>query len=352
MKDQRLKIKDANQRLKIFFKSIYFLFLICIFAFSFLIFDLPKASAQGVSLRLSPSVLRIKAEAPAEINVPLSIENLEEQSVELKTEFRLFKANDKEDGQVEYLLPKDNNSPIFSKIALLDGENNLSRLNLGPGQKKELKLRILVGEGESTGDYYFSVIFTRVQDSFQPASDKEEQHSISKINAGIGMNVLLSIQEPKQKDSEAKEPTAIIEEFSAPGFVETGPVPFTLNLHNKGSHFITPKGIIEITNMFGQLVGKVGIPPTNILAGSSRYISQTPLTPKPYPLSPEVFWNENFLLGFYTAKLHIETSPDDPVLSRTIHFAALPLKQILITILAIAIFLLIRKRVKAKMSSR
>ncbi|HVF69291.1 MAG TPA: hypothetical protein VNA13_01865 [Xanthomonadales bacterium] len=49
MKDQRLKIKDANQRLKIFFRSIYLLFLICIFAFSFLIFNLGNAVAQNSS---------------------------------------------------------------------------------------------------------------------------------------------------------------------------------------------------------------------------------------------------------------------------------------------------------------
>ncbi len=359
MANQRSKIKDQRHKSKIK-KFIFFIF---IFEILFFIFSVPMASAQGTSLRLSPSVLKVKLEAPTELNAPVSIENLTDQAVDLKTEFRLFKASAENNGQIEYLPTKDNKSNIFQHIALMDGDINLNTLTLGPRQKKNLTLRINIEDDEATQDYYFSVIYTRIQDTAEPATAASEQHSISRVNAGIAMNVLLSIQNQNSNIA-----TASIDEFSSPKYIEKGPLDFILKLRNNGSNYISAKGEIEITNMFGQLIGRVDLPATTVLANSSRYLAtqdqritdnSSRITPPDQSsiisnklLVPKALWQENFLLGFYKAIVKIETSPDDPVLTKTIHFIALPFRLITTFILTIIVFLIIRRRVKRKMSTR
>lgn len=332
------------------------LFLLLIPYTIYLILNTGVVSAQGTSLRLSPSVIRVRLEPPTDLNAPVIIENLADEAIDLKTEFRLFKASGDGSGHIEHLPLRHNNSSIFRGVALMDGENNLSTLTLGPRQKKDLKLKINIEENQPSADYYFSVIFTRIQDTSESASDTKEQHSISRVNAGIAMNVLLSIQDQNSNTS-----TAGIDEFSSPEYIDKGPIPFILKLKNSGSNYISPKGKIEITNMFGQLIARVDIPATTVLANSSRYLANSDITSTPLSqlavsgqqsVVPKVLWNEEFLLGFYTATVKIETSPDDPVLTRTIHFAALPFRLILSILTFAVIFLLIRKRVKRKMSTR
>ncbi len=336
-------------------KIINFVLLAVTLYFALCTLHLPKADAQGTSLRLSPSVIRVRLEPPTELNAPVIIENTTDQAIDLKTEFRLFKASGDATGQVEYLPSKDNRSEIFRNVALLDGENNLSTLTLGPRQKKDLILRININPDELARDYYFSVIFTRIQDTSETASESTEQHSISRINAGIAMNVVLSIQNQDETKTQAS-----IEEFSSPKYIEEGPLPFTLKLRNNGSNYISPKGKIEITNMFGQLIGRVDLPTTTVLTNSSRYLTNsaaasTPSQPSAnshQPITQKAFWDESFLLGFYKATVKIETSPDDPVLTKTIHFTALPSKLIVSILTFAVIFLIIRRRVKRKMSTR
>lgn len=361
-KNPKLKTLKYYSLLNVIYRINTLAVLFVTFHFALFTLHLNEVHAQGVNLKLSPSVLQIQVVAPTTINAPISIENFGDQSVDLKNEFRLFRTSDKDNGQIEHFSLKENNSVIFSKVSLLDGGNNLSKITLGPKQKKDLNLRILINEDEAPGDHYFSIIFTSVQDSFQPVASSNEQQSISKINLGIAMNVILSIQEPVEKDSEPKI-TASIEEFSTSKFIERGPVPFTIGIKNNGNHFIRPKGTIEITNMFGQLIGKIDVPSTNILAQSRRYLESTNTQEKTSDISsgskndsvdliPKILWKEDFLLGFYTAKLKIEASPGSPTLSQTIHFTALPFRLIITIIATIIMFLIIRKRVKKKMSQR
>lgn len=331
-------------------RHIYSL-LICLAGFLFIgLFS--HAHAQASSLRISPSSLQIKALAPTEITAPITLENPGDDPIDLKIEFKEFRPSDKANGEVEFL--GHNSSTIFSKIQLTEAGISTNQLSLGPKQKKDLTLRITLTPEEKTRDHYFSVVFVSNQPQSQLTESEAGQHSVTRINAGIAMNVLLSVTSSTPDENPPQSGNVTIEEFTAPGFVEKGPVSFNVKLQNKTSNYINPKSTIYIKNMFGQLIGKIDLPITNILSNSSRYIrnSSQSITGNRQLDEPQVQWDENFLLGFYTAELRVEVEPDAPPLTKTIRFTALPFRLVVGLTVAIVLFLMIRKRVKQKMSGR
>lgn len=332
-----------------------FVLLIVLFVLNiyFLILNTESASAEGVSLRVAPSLLQIRVLPPSDINAPLTIENLGNETLELKPQFKLFKASPESNGKLQYVSGADNKADVFQNIQLKDGDQIVNELSLGAKQKKQLTLKILVSPEDALADSYFSLIFVGVSNPNENTSNSSGQTSASQIHAGVAMNVLLSVGGKTEAGGE-------IEEFSAPRFVQKGPVPFTVKIRNTPSQYINPKGNITIKNMFGQTIGKVDLPATTILANSSRYLinSQNKLNPTPNTsprgeagLNPKALWPESFLLGFYEAKLTLELS-DTTVLTDTIRFTALPMRLLAGFITAILLLLVIYRRVKVKMAER
>src|SRR5216683_2717465 len=227
--------------------------------------------AEGTALKISPVLFRIEANPPADIWTPFIIENQSDQPVSLKIGYKAFDPQASKNGSVVFLKNgqaiQGQDKKIFEKMQIVDDLNiSHDNVDLGPRQKKRFRLRILLPANEPTSDYYFSLLFLQ---SLQQTDQKNSQENIENqkssliLQAGVGMNVLLAIG--------AKEtPIGSIETFTAPRFSNTGPIPFTLSVHNSGMHFFTSQGNILIKNMFGQNVGKVIIPPSVILAGTSR----------------------------------------------------------------------------------
>lgn len=349
-----MKYKKSIKYKVLSIKYILWVLYLTILTTYFLILNTSTASAQGVSLRVSPSSLQIKAVAPTEITAPITLENPGDDPIDLKIEFKEFRPSDKANGEVEFL--GHNSSTIFSKIQLTEAGISTNQLSLGPKQKKDLTLRITLTPEEKTRDHYFSVVFVSNQPQSQLTESEAGQHSVTRINAGIAMNVLLSVTSSTPDENPPQSGNVTIEEFTAPGFVEKGPVSFNVKLQNKTSNYINPKSTIYIKNMFGQLIGKIDLQQSNILANSSRYLSTqnqpSSSLSEVEGHSPTALWPESFLLGFYTAELRVQVEPDAPPLTKTIRFTALPFRLLVGLTIAIVLFLIIRKRVKQKMSGR
>lgn len=332
-------------------------FILSIFIFLFFIFNITQASADGISLSVSPSILQMEVIPPVDAHAQFMLQNQSDQTIKLKVTYKLFEADESESGDIRYLSDKDpfpgKNKRIFNNISVVD-ENNYSydTIKLGPKQQKKLNLLVSLAKDEPYSDYYFSVIFLSV-----PA-DLPGDNDFTAAQGGIAMNVLLSV-------GPANQAKGSVEEFSAPTYVDSGPVPFTLKVKNDSAHYIYPKGNILITNMFGQTIGKVDIPATNILAGSNRYMKDTlQLTNATASATfsqnafnqnsphPQAFWQESFLLGYYTASLSLSLSDKGPVITRTLHFFAFPVKIIFGLIVAATIVLIIVMRVRKKLKTR
>lgn len=333
-------MQNCNSKFKIF----GFLFFL-IFNFAFLTFNFDKAEASALSLGVSPPILQIEAVPPASIKTPITIQNLTETTVLLDILFKPFTASKEEDGQVEYL---SEDLPIFQKMQILDNEHSVKTVTLGPSQSKTLTLHIGIPKDEPAKDYYFSVLFIANPEPVVGSNLEKTQTNQTQTAGGIATNVLLSVGPKGQAQG-------LIEEFSAPLFLEKGPVPFTVRVKNTGEHAIAPSGEILIVNMFGQIVGKVELAPVNILAGTIRAIPDLPAeedsTPSATPQllmtndqSPRAFWPESFLLGPYSATLTLSLSDQGPKFSRTIRFFALPIQAFLGIILALLIVFFIRAR--------
>lgn len=297
MKSQKSKIKN-------FFTLIKIISIITTFNFALLIFNLDKAAASALSLGIFPPILQITAMPPANIKAAIIVKNFGEETVDLDILFKPFADNQ--------------NSSIFNQIQVFDDNNPLKSITLAPKQEKKLTLVIDIPKNEKESEYYFSIVFIS-------KAIKNNNTNYSQILGGVATNVLLSIG---SKDG----PQGEIREFSSVGFLQKGPVAFTVSLKNKGKHFITPRGDILIKNMFGQTVGNVDLLASNVLAGTVR--------------SQKEFWDESFILGPYTAILTISLSEKGPILNQTVHFIGLPGKYIVGVVLAIFLSLLIRNRLK------
>ncbi len=315
-----------------------------IFFLLLLLLPLKDIEASGIKLGIYPPLIEIEAIPPAKTEATLSIMNYEEKEINLKIIYKLFKPSALENGEIEFLNSEEflkDDPLLFQRIKILDENEEITSITLGPKQKKDLTITTNIPKDETLSDYYFSIIFVSTNN---PNNQSTQAVSVG----GIATNVLLSIGEKGMAKGN-------IEEYSTPTFIENGPVPFTIRVKNKGNHFITPKGEILIKNLFGQTVGRVDLLAVNILSQSIRMIPdslQSIEATKPAYFKyqenskPYAYWNENFLLGPYTATLTIALSENGPLFKKTIYFFALPLKILLGIIIAIFITVYLYKRIK------
>ncbi|MBU4017171.1 hypothetical protein KKF69_06905 [Patescibacteria group bacterium] len=353
MQDQKLKI--ISQFMSFALCTIVLSFALCTLHFN-------KVYADGISISASPSLIKINAITPSDTKSPITIENRGNNAINIQILFKPFHSSKKENGEIVYL--NNNEIPdiykkIFNQIHVTDNGIITTNFELGPRQKKNLELQLIIPKNEPDSDYYFSVIFLARRNELTPRSSPEanegepstqtdeansfpddenaQDQNFSVINAGIAINVLLSI-------GNKNNPQGTIEEFSAPSFLKSGPVEFTVRIKNIGSRSFAPKAIIFIKNIFGQIVGRVDIESDNILADSIR--SLTDIQTASSPSKQKIFWRENFLLGPYTATLNIAISDKGPVYNQSLIFLAIPIPLIIGIILSILMLLIIFLRVR------
>lgn len=308
------------------------------------------ARAEGISLKINPSVLQIRTQTPSDVRAPFIIQNQSNQSVKLKIGYKLFDHDKSQNGVVTFLDDPGSYSAIFDYIQILDTDNTaINTLDLGPKQQKQLQIRVLMPQNHPSGDHYFSLVFlhevTPQTDQNSTIRDRKDQHTITTIQGGIAANVLLAV-------GASETAQGYIEEFSSPIYLQSGPVNFSLKVKNTGLHFINPRGTITIKNIFGQRVGKVEIPATAILTGTTRSLLDSKQLSEATQsrADSKVIWPEKFLLGLYSAELDIAMATEGPVYNQTIRFFAFPVHIALGILFAIAMGVVIYIKVKKRIS--
>jgi len=341
-----MKFKIKNLKLKIIFAIVFSL-----------IFNLKStlpANAQSVDLGIYPPVFQIQTTPPSGIKVPFSIQNFSDtNAVDLTIYLKPFTAGPDENGTVSFLndLSSYPDPSLLQRIQVYDNGNAIQTITLAPQQKKDLELGIEIPGNEVKGEYYISLLFNS---NNQNVSDSNS----SQATAGIASNILLSVGPIGETKGE-------IEDFSAPPFVVKGPIPFTVRVRNTSDHYITPKGDIVITNMFGQNVGKINLLPVNILSNTVRRFTDSIQSEGPdskdyqaikaivdknqYPVA---VWPEKLLVGPYTATLTLALSDSGPLFKKSIIFFAFPVEYLLtiFAIIIIIIFIILRVKRKSALS--
>lgn len=291
----------------------------------------PSAHAESISLAVDPPIFQINAIPPANILSPLTIENRGESGLNLSISFKSFVPTDREDGQIKYV-----KGELGIDVKLLDESGQAtSEFELSPRQKRNFNLSINLPSDAKSSDYYFSLIFLSSKSTMGDITSSENV-------AGIAANVLLSVGSGPVSGE--------ISEFSAPIFIERGPVPLTVRIKNRSNHFISPTGEILIKNIFGQTIGRVDLAQVNILADSVRNIPSEDYFDegKNLPDNLAAYWPQNFLLGPYKASLSIALSDTGPLFKRSIFFFAFPLKETLAVFIVAMVLTYITVKVRRK----
>ena len=336
--------------LRIKYGKIFGLFVAIILTTCYLILNTGFAHAQSVDLGIYPPVFQIQTVPPSNIKIPFSIQNFADSSVDLIVSLKPFTAAPSENGTISFL-NNINSYPdpsLLERIQVLDNDISIDTLTLAPKQKRNLNLTIDVPKNEIKGEYYIALLFTSANQN-TPSSNSTQ------ATAGISSNILLSVG----PFGNAK---GYIEDFSTQPFVAKGPIPFNVRVKNTSDRYITPKGDIVITNLFGQTIGKVNLLPVNILANTVRRIpdsTQSDIGSQAFAkikdivdknTYPVAVWPEKFLLGPYTANLTIALSDSGPLYKKSIIFFAFPTEYLIFILILAIILLFIAWRIKQRIS--
>jgi hypothetical protein len=166
--------------------------------------------------------------------------------------------------------------------------------------------------------------------AFFKATKASEANAELKVGTQVGMLMLVSIPgNHLQKGN--------ILEFTAPKFLQVGPVPFTIKFENTGTVHFEPKGTIKITNMLGKEVGSVPIEGQVVLPTGVKNLN--------------LQWNtKGFLLGRYTATANIFDGEGNELSGGTISFWAVPIWYVIGFIVCFVVLFFIIKFLKSRVS--
>lgn len=170
--------------------------------------------------------------------------------------------------------------------------------------------------------------------AFFKASKADDGGAQLKVSTQVGVLILVTV--PGNFLQKGK-----ILDFSAPSFIQKGPVNFNVKFENTGTVHFEPKGKIKITNIFGKEVGEVPVRGQVVLPTGVRDLNAQ--------------WEvAGVLLGRYKATVSIFDGVGNVLTAEDIVFYASPIWYILEFILAIAVLFValkfLRRKVKFSVS--
>jgi hypothetical protein len=266
----------------------------------------------GVGIRIQPSTLDERADPGTSLEGVLTVTN-------------------QDGGRQKYYLATrnienmdDSGRPVFSKTPATDSmeaaawiQLSVPDIELEQGASVDVPYRIDVPANASPGSYFAAIFVTR------------EADRVTESGAGVGFQVasLLNLR----VNGNALE-GIIIREFSTNKAFYTKPeVTFTTRIENTGTVHERPRGIIEITDLFGKKVDQVTMNETagGIMPRTDR-VFETP-------------WSTHtFTLGRYTASASIVFGDvEKQTITRDTTFWVVPIKEVAMVLGGVLVFALL-----------
>jgi hypothetical protein len=198
-----------------------------------------------------------------------------------------------------------------------------STFTLKPKETKVLIVTIIAPDNPTAGGHYAMILHT-------PSNEVTLNETGSSIQTYVGTLVYITVP------GNIKE-NAQITEFSAPSFLEFGPVDFKTVIANYSDIHISPKGNINIHNWLGGLTASLALDNNNIFPGTSRQFLNT--------------LDRHFLFGRYTATLEAAYGTTGQALATTLVFWVIPWRLIILVLVAIAIGVILASLLRQKSSA-
>lgn len=197
-----------------------------------------------------------------------------------------------------------------------------STLRLKPGETRSLIVSIIAPEDATPGGHYTMVLHT-------PKNQTMLDQSGAIIETNVG--TLLYITVP----GDIKE-KAIVTDFSAPKFLEYGPINFKAIVNNLSDIHISPIGQITIKDMLGLTTATLDLTRTNIFPYTSREFQNV--------------LDKKWLFGRFQATLNAGYGTTGQALIASLFFWVIPWKLVILIIATLIVILIIAKLSKQKHS--
>jgi preprotein translocase subunit SecG len=272
---------------------------------------------------------------PGELTVKqISITNNSDKSETFYLNLMGFEAKG-DKGQVRLIEP-DASPSIFSSWVDFPDQG----IEVGPGERKEVKYTINIPENAGPGGHYGAILVGN-----KPAKDVEgapgDKGAVISVSQQTASLILLHITGDVVENARVKEFFTEKKIYSTPFEIN-----FNTTIENLGNVHIKPIGIIKIKNMAGMEVEEIDFNKTNsnILPGTIREFERK--------------WADKFGFGRYSAELVLSYGTDPASggegkksLTSYVHFWILPSKIVipaLIGLVAVVILLIIFVKLQKK----
>ncbi len=196
------------------------------------------------------------------------------------------------------------------------------------GESREIPYTIVAPASAEPGGHFGVVLFK--------ATPKTSEGASLKVGTQVGMLVLVAIPGNHLQKGE-------ILDFTAPKFIQSGPVPFSIKFQNTGTVHFEPKGSIVISNMFGRKIADVPVEGQIVLPTSIKTLNED--------------WNvSGLLLGRYTAAATISDGEGNTLTTESVSFWAFPIwygvSFFTLLVVLFLVFRFIKRRVRISLVAK
>lgn len=193
------------------------------------------------------------------------------------------------------------------------------RLTIPANDKISIQARFTVPEQARPGGRYIALYFEPTNTLPSAVNENEEATGIAPRIASL---VYIRVSGPITE-------SALISRLYAKSFYEYGPITLQSEIVNRGDYHIRPRGMITISNMFGNIVDEQKIKESNIFPDASRSYENT--------------LGYKWMLGRYKIDLTASYGEQGKAVSRTIYVYTFPWRVALAILLALLIIILLTK---------
>jgi hypothetical protein len=229
---------------------------------------------------------------------------------------------------VDFVVAEDGATPVLLEESQADPRWSLaSWLTLAPAEHR-LKseavgvVNVLIEvPDDALPGGHYAMVYHR------PVGAVANEVSGSGVSQRVGTLIYVVVTGPIQE-------AAYVQDFRWPKFIENGPVNFQLEIDNQSDVHITTRPVVKIYNIFGQQVANLELLSQNIFPKTARQFTGT--------------WDKVWGLGYYKAVVEAAYGSQGGVAMATAGLWMIPVKLILfvliVALLITILVILLRKR--------
>ncbi len=274
----------------------------------------------GIGLGIQPIRISHTLESGDSVSGVITLKNASDQSIKVDVEVQDFIPTPGT-GDFHFVDRAEGVTSVRDWVTISSPDNFV----FNQGESKQIPYTIKAPPDAEPGSHFGVAFFmaSKIDDTGQ-----------LKVGTRVGMVIYVTV--PGNFLQKGK-----ILNFTAPKFIQKGPVDFKIKFENTGTVHFEPKGTIIITNIFGKKVGEIPVQGQVVLPTGVRDLTAQ--------------WNvASFLLGRYKAALEIKDGEGNVLTAKSAAFYVFPIWYVLGFIAAVIIIFFglkfLRKRINFSIS--